>query len=102
MDELNGSRPMAVDYATHYAELEKDLVGLVQKYAHLLTTADLAQATQFLAAREYALALEEIVAALVDQKIGIDPVQAEHMAKLGKKMHIEARPFMQVLNASLH
>ena len=43
------------DYTAHYAEMEKRLVSLLQKVAHLLTTEDLAEASEFLAAARTAL-----------------------------------------------
>jgi hypothetical protein len=89
---------MAIDQAAHYAELEKELVGLLQKVAHWLPPQNLAEATEYLAAREYGLALEEIIAGLAERPEGIHPSLAQQATKLARAMKIDNRPFMKVLS----
>jgi hypothetical protein len=88
---------MAVDLATHYAAIEKDIVGLLQKVMHLLTPADLAEATEYLAAREYGLALEEIVEGLAEHHPSAVRSLAPLIGKLAREMQIEDRPFLKGL-----
>jgi hypothetical protein len=91
---------MVVDLSTHYAKMEQELVGLLQKVAHMLTPSDLAEATEYLAAREYGLALEEIVEGLAEQHpdavLGLAPT----IGRLAQAMQIEDRPFVKALPPS--
>jgi hypothetical protein len=88
---------MAIDQAGHYAELEKELIGLLQKIAHWLPPEKLAEAAEYLAAREYGLALEEIIAGLAERPEGIHPSLAAQATKLARTMKIDIRPFMKAL-----
>jgi hypothetical protein len=88
---------MAVDYTTHYADTEKQLVSLLQKVMHLLPTRDLADATEYLAAREYGLALETIAEGVLDAEPRIDPGLVRWMVDLARIMEIEHRPFVKAL-----
>jgi hypothetical protein len=89
---------MAIDYATHHAEMEKALIDLVQKFAHELTPAELAEVTEYLAAREYGLALEEFAGALLDHDVRLHPHFVEDdIRALARAMEIERRPFMRAL-----
>jgi hypothetical protein len=85
---------MAVEYAT---ETERELHNLLQKFAYRLSTTDLAEATEYLAAREYGLALEAIAEGLREPDGHIDPAVASHIAPLAEAMEIKDRPFLKAL-----
>lgn len=84
---------MAVDLASHHADMEKELLGLLQKVTDRLAPADFAAAAEYLAAREYALALEEIVEGVGE----LPSFLREIVARLAQEMQIEDRPFMKAL-----
>jgi hypothetical protein len=83
------------DYTAHYAETEKQLLELLQKVAGLLTAGDLADANEFLAAREYGLALETIAGGLVDRKQGIQREIVERVDAIARPMHLANTSFVK-------
>jgi hypothetical protein len=89
---------MVVGFATHHAEIEQKLTDLLQKVGYLLATKDSAEATEFLAVREYGLALEAIAEGLRAQQQRIDPSIADYIVKLARDMEIESRPFVKALS----
>jgi hypothetical protein len=85
---------MAVDYATHHAEMEQALRNLLQKFGSWLTSGDLADATDYLAEGEYGLALETIAEGLREQG-RINSSVAEYITPLAEAMEIKDRPFLK-------
>ncbi len=90
---------MAVGYATHYAKMEKELHNLLQKFTYKLSPADLAEATEYFAAREYGLMLEVIAEGLREQDGSIDPRISPYIASLAQALQIKDRPFLKALSA---
>jgi hypothetical protein len=88
---------MAVDYATHYAKMEDELRNLLQKFGYRLTASDLADAKDFIAEGEYALALETVAEGLRGQDGRIDSATAEYITPLVEAMEIKDRPFLKAL-----
>jgi hypothetical protein len=88
---------MAVDHATHYAEMERQLRTLLQKFAYRLTKSDLADAEDFIAEGEYGLALEAIAEGLREQDGHINSAVAEYITPLAEAMKIKNRPFLKAL-----
>lgn len=87
---------MAVEHATHYANVEKELVSLLQKVTYWLSRQDLAEAAEFIAAREYGLALEAITEGL--RETGhLDAGTVQWIMKLAREMEIENQPFVKAL-----
>ncbi|MBO0711838.1 MAG: hypothetical protein J2P47_11235 [Acetobacteraceae bacterium] len=87
---------MAIGCATHYANIEKELRDLLRKVTHRLPVRHLAEATEFLAAREYGLALEAVSEGLRATE-HMDPVFASRIMKLAHEMEIENQPFVKAL-----
>ena len=88
------------EYDTHYERIERSLRELLQKVMHQLTTKDLAEASAFLAAREYGLALETIASSLVERHEGINPAIVEQVDDLAGSMHLTGRPFVKEVLAN--
>ena len=83
--------------ARHHTE--KHLGSLLQKVTHLLTPADLTEATEYLAAREYGLALETIAAGLIERHDGIHAGIVTQVEALADAMHLSRRRFVQDIHA---
>jgi len=88
---------MTTGYATHYANIEKELRDLLQKVTRWLPVQHLAEATEFLAAGEYGLALEAISDGLRATE-HMDPAFASRVIKLAREMEIENQPFVKALD----
>jgi hypothetical protein len=88
---------MAVDHATHYAEMDKQLRNLLQKFAYRLTKRDLADAEDFIAEGEYGLALEVIAEGLREQDGRINSAVAEFITPLAEAMKLKNRSFLKAL-----
>jgi hypothetical protein len=83
------------DYAAHYAQTEQQLKELLGTMIHSLTGAELGEVSEFLTAREYALALETIARLLMDRHGPIQPEIVKRVDRLAGSMHLKDADFVR-------
>ena len=86
---------MTAEYATHHAGMEKELTGLLQTVLQWLPPRNFAAAREFIAAREYGLALEAISEGL--RETGHATPFIDLILKLAREMEIGNEPFVKPL-----
>ena len=86
---------MTAEYTTHYASMENELTGLLQTVLQWLPPRNFAAAREFIAAREYGLALETISEGL--RETGHVAPFIDLILKLAREMEIGNEPFVKAL-----
>jgi hypothetical protein len=88
-----------VDYSMHYAELDPAVRSLLTVLDRSFNAAELAQVNDYLAHREYGLALETIASVVVDGRIPIRPETVRQVDALAASMQMSDDRVMRRLHA---
>ena len=86
---------MTAEYTTHCASMEKELTGLLQTVLQWLPPQNFEAAREFVAAREYGLALKVISEGM--RETGHVAPFIDLILKLAREMEIADEPFVKAL-----
>jgi hypothetical protein len=91
-----------MDHSALHAEVEQRIARLLRELRPQLNHDEEAEVVEFLAVREYGLALETLSAVLIDEKKRLDTRVVQEIDGIARLMGLRDQVFMQVLHTSYY